>query len=247
MPVVGLVCDFRRKDGMATHRVGDEYVTALRDGAGALPLLIPVTEKPLDVAAVLAAVDGLVFPGSPSNIEPSHYGGEGPGTHLDRERDATSLALIRASLVAAKPMLCICRGFQELNVALGGTLHQQVHDLPGYLDHREDPDAPLERQYGPAHRVTFAAGGLLATLTRKGEAVVNSLHGQGIARLAPGLVVDATASDGLIEAVAAPGASAFLLGVQWHPEWSWADDAVAKAIWHGFGTALAGSSVFTPS
>jgi putative glutamine amidotransferase len=238
MAVVGIVCDVRRKDGMASHRMGDEYVTAVRDGAGALPLLIPVTESPLALGDILDAVDGLLFPGSPSNVEPARYGGEGPGSHLDTARDATSLALIRAGLKAGKPMLGICRGFQELNVALGGTLHQRLQDVPGKMDHREDPDAPLAVQYGPAHNVRFTPGGLLAKLTGETEAMVNSLHGQGIDRLAPGLAVDAAAQDGVIEAVTAPAAHAFAFGTQWHMEWDWSKSPVNQAIWVAFGRAL---------
>src|SRR3954468_19060901 len=148
MRCVGIVCDFRRKEGMATHRAGEEYVDAIRGGAGALPLLIPVGDPPLPVDEILARVDGLLFPGSPSNVDPARYGGEGPGSFLDRVRDATSLNLIPAAIAAGKPVLAICRGFQELNVAFGGTLHQQLHDIPGRLDHREDPNAPLQVQYG---------------------------------------------------------------------------------------------------
>jgi len=238
MAVVGIVCDLRRKDGMASHRVGDEYVQAVRGGARALPLLIPVTEDPLDPRQVLSSVDGLLFPGAPSNVEPARYGGVGPGSHLDIARDATSLALIRAAWDAGKPMLCICRGFQELNVALGGSLHQEIHRIPGRLDHREDPAAPLAVQYGPAHPVALAPGGLLQKLTGQAEVMVNSLHGQGIDRLAPELTVDATALDGQIEAVTARSAKAFALGTQWHPEWHWAENPVHKAIWHAFGAAL---------
>src|SRR4051812_28670085 len=134
MRCVGVVCDFRRKDGMASHRAGDEYVDAIRGGAGALPLLIPVGDPPLPPDQILARVDGLLFPGSPSNVDPARYGGEEPGTFLDTERDATALILMRAAIAQRKPVLAICRGMQELNVALGGTLHQRLQDVPGRLD-----------------------------------------------------------------------------------------------------------------
>src|SRR5205823_14623 len=134
---VGIVCDRRLFDGMAVHQANAEYVAAVRDGAGALPLLIPSTDMPLNPADLLAAVDGLLFTGAPSNVAPSHYGGSlRPGTELDETRDATTLPLLRAAIEAGKPLLAICRGFQELNVALGGSLHQQVHEIPGRLDHR---------------------------------------------------------------------------------------------------------------
>jgi putative glutamine amidotransferase len=236
---VGIVCDRRICGDMPVHQANDEYIIAIRDGAGALPLLIPSTDAPLDIAAVLGAVDGLLFTGSPSNVAPSHYGTTArPGTEMDERRDATTLPLLRAAIAAGKPLLAICRGFQELNVALGGSLHQHVHEIPGRLDHREPKDVPLEVEYGPAHAIAITPNGLLARLSSLAEANVNSLHHQGIDRLAPGLRAEATAPDGQIEAVCLDGAKAFLLGVQWHPEWQFARDPLSRAIFAGFGRAL---------
>lgn len=243
-PVVGIVCDFQTEGGMHSHRAGEEYVAAIRDGVGALPLLIPVMQPPLDLKALLVRLDGLLFTGAPSNVAPARYGAASqPGMLLDEARDATSLALLAAAIAAGIPTLCICRGFQELNVALGGTLESRVHELPGALDHREDESAPLADQYAHAHAVTIASGGMLAALLGIGEAMVNSLHYQGIARLAPGLFAEARAPDGLIEAVSLPGAKGFLLGVQWHPEWDLADP-VSAAIFRAFGEALSVDSGF---
>ena len=239
MKIVGIVSDRRVVDGMAMHTVNDEYVTALRDGAGALPLLIPSTDAPLDIGAVLGAVDGLLFTGAPSNVAPGHYRQNArPGTELDETRDATTLPLLRAAIESGKPLLAICRGFQELNVALGGSLHQHVHELPGHLDHREPQNASRDVEYAPAHDVTIIPGGVLAALSGMTRAMVNSLHHQGVDRLAPMLTVEAVASDGLIEAVSMPGAKAFLLGVQWHPEWEVAADPLSRAIFAGFGASL---------
>ncbi|MEI7790634.1 MAG: gamma-glutamyl-gamma-aminobutyrate hydrolase family protein [Alphaproteobacteria bacterium] len=239
MKTVGIVCDRRICGDMPVHQANDEYIIAIRDGAGALPLLIPSTDAPLDIAAVLGAVDGLLFTGSPSNVAPSHYGTTArPGTEMDERRDATTLPLLRAAIAAGKPLLAICRGFQELNVALGGSLHQHVHEIPGRLDHREPKDVPLEVEYGPAHAIAITPNGLLARLSSLAEANVNSLHHQGIDRLAPGLRAEATAPDGQIEAVCLDGAKAFLLGVQWHPEWQFARDPLSRAIFAGFGRAL---------
>jgi putative glutamine amidotransferase len=239
MKTVGIVSDRRVMDGMAMHTVNDEYVTALRDGAGALPLLIPSTDAPLDIRAVLAAVDGLLFTGAPSNVAPGHYDqGARPGTELDEVRDATTLPLLRAAIESGKPLLAICRGFQELNVALGGSLHQHVHELPGRLDHREPQNASRDEEYAPAHEVTIIPGGVLAALSGMTRAMVNSLHHQGVDRLAPMLTVEAVASDGQIEAVSMPSAGAFLLGVQWHPEWKMAGDPLNRAILSGFGASL---------
>jgi putative glutamine amidotransferase len=239
MKIVGIVSDRRLVDGMAMHTVNDEYVTALRDGAHVLPLLIPSTDAPLDVDAVLDAVDGLLFTGAPSNVAPGHYGQSArPGTELDEARDATSLPLLRAAIEKGKPLLAICRGFQELNVALGGSLYQHVHELPGRLDHREPQNASREVEYAPAHEVTIVPDGVLARLSGLASAMVNSLHHQGVDRLAPMLTVEAVAPDGLIEAVSMPGAKAFLLGVQWHPEWDVARDSLSRAIFAGFGASL---------
>jgi len=239
MKIVGIVCDRHVLDDMALHTVNDEYVVAVRDGAGALPLLIPSTDAPLDVRAVLAAVDGLLFTGAPSNVAPRHYGQSArPGTGLDEARDATTLPLLRAAIESGKPLLAICRGFQELNVALGGTLHQHLHELPGRLDHREPQDVPRDGEYAPAHEVMIVPDGVLADLSGLTRAMVNSLHHQGVDRLASPLRVEATAPDGQIEAVSLPAAKAFLLGVQWHPEWRFAADPLSRAIFAGFGTAL---------
>ena len=240
MPVVGLVTDRRIFDGMPTHQVNDEYVTAIRDGAGALPLLIPSTDAPLAVDDILAVVDGLLFTGAPSNIAPSHYGGSlRAGTELDAARDATTLPLLKAAIARGVPVLAICRGFQELNVAMGGTLHQHLHEIPGRLDHREPQSATSrDQEYASAHAVRLAPGGLLARLSGLGEAMVNSLHHQGVDRLAPGLEAEATAPDGQIEAVSMPQAPGFLLGVQWHPEWRWAEDALSRALFAAFGEAM---------
>src|SRR5690606_29619238 len=126
---------------------------------------------------------------------------------------------------------------QELNVALGGSLHQQVHEQPDKFDHREDKTASLAEQYGPAHPVTIQPGGVLAGLTERPQVVVNSVHGQGIDRLAPGLRVEAVADDGLIEAVSLPTANGFMLAVQWHPEWLWQDNPLSRSILAAFGAA----------
>lgn len=239
MKLVGIVSDRRLFDGMAVHQANDEYIAAVRDGAGALPLILPSTGRPLDAAEILSAVDGLLFTGAPSNVAPLHYGATArPGTELDEIRDATTLPLLRAAITAQKPLLAICRGFQELNVALGGSLHQHLHELPGRLDHREPPDVSREAEYAKAHAIAITPDGLLARLSGLTQAMVNSLHHQGVDRLAPSLKVEAEAPDGQIEAVSLPQNRAFLLGVQWHPEWDFAKDSLSRAIFAGFGASL---------
>jgi putative glutamine amidotransferase len=237
---VGLVCDTGLDDGHILHRVNQEYIEAVRGGAGAQPLLIPALTPPLDVVDLVAAFDGFCFTGAVSNVDPARYGGLAPRNPalMDVARDAVSLDLIRAAIAAGKPVLAICRGFQELNVALGGTLFQHVHEQPGRMDHREDETAPLDVQFGPAHLISIMPGGLLAGIAGSGEAMVNSLHHQGVDRLAPGLRIEATAPDGQIEAVSLADAVGFLLGVQWHPEWRWEEGPLSRAIFSAFGDAL---------
>jgi putative glutamine amidotransferase len=240
LPVVGIPCDHRKLGAHPFHAVGEKYVAAVREGSEALPLLIPVLDPPLPNEDLLSEVDGLLFTGSPSNVSPKHYGGESPreGVLQDERRDQTTLPLLKAAIEQGVPVLCLCRGFQELNVAFGGTLHQHVHEVEGRSDHREDKDAPLDAQYGPAHDVTVLEGGLLAKIIRERAFRVNSLHGQGIDRLAPRLYPDASAPDGQIEAVSLPDASAFVLGVQWHPEWRWSENPVSRQLLGAFGEAL---------
>src|ERR1700749_984530 len=153
--VVGIPCDHRMIGPHPFHAVGEKYITAVRDGAGALPLLIPVLPNAIPSDEILASVDGLFFTGSPSNVSPKRYNGTAPreGVMQDEHRDATTLPLFEAAIAAGKPTLCVCRGFQELNVALGGTLYQHIHEIEERFDHREDKDAPLDVQYAPAHAV----------------------------------------------------------------------------------------------
>jgi putative glutamine amidotransferase len=239
-PIVGIVCDHRMVGPHPFHVAGEKYIAAARDGAGALPFLIPVLPEPIAPDEILESIDGLLFTGSPSNVSPKRYGGPAPrdGVMQDEYRDATTLPLLEAAIADGVPTLCICRGFQELNVAFGGTLHQHVEEVPGRMDHRENDEDPVEVRYGPAHAVRVAPGGLLATILSEGAFQVNSLHSQCIDRLAPKLYADASAPDGTIEAVSMPGAKGFLLGVQWHPEWRWRDDSVSREIFSAFGSAL---------
>jgi putative glutamine amidotransferase len=194
----------------------------------------------IDVAGLLARLDGVFLTGSPSNVAPERYQAalEAEDTLLDPARDETTFALIEGALAAGIPLLAVCRGFQELNVALGGSLHQFVHRQPGFRDHRAKDADPLDIQYGPAHSVTACAGGLLARLLGdETRFTVNSLHSQGIDRLAPRLAVEARADDGLIEAVRVADAPAFALAVQWHPEWRVLDNPTALPLFRAFGEA----------
>jgi putative glutamine amidotransferase len=177
--------------------------------------------------------------GSASNVEPHHYGGPAsePGTLHDPNRDATTLPLIPQAIAAGLPVLAICRGFQEMNVAYGGTLHQRLHEVDGYIDHREDESAPLDVQYGAAHEVLLEPGGRLREIAGRDRLMVNSLHWQGIRDLGGGLEVEARAPDGVIEAFRAAGAADFGLGLQWHPEWQFESNPFSSALFAAFGDA----------
>ncbi len=173
------------------------------------------------MAQIVDDLDGMFFTGSPSNVEPSHYGGDEsrPGTLHDPHRDATTLPLIPRAIAAGVPVLGVCRGFQEMNVAFGGTLWQHVHEVPGQHDHREDKAQPLDVQYGPAHEVTLAPGSLLRGIAGRDRIEVNSLHRQGVRALAPDLRRGGARRDGLVEAFRVTMRASFALAVQWHPEW----------------------------
>ena len=237
MPLVGIPTCLRTVNERLFHGVNDRYPSAVLDAAGCLPVLIPAVGSKVDVRAVLSRLDGLLLTGSPSNVHPSHYGAEpsDPEILYDPERDATTLPLIREAIRRDLPILAICRGIQELNVALGGTLHQRVHEVPGRHNHRSRRDSS-DGPYGPAHRVTLTAGGLLASLAGAPEARVNSLHSQGIDRPAVSLRIEAVAPDGQIEAVSLPEAR-FVVGVQWHPEYKAIDDPFSSALFSAFAVA----------
>ena len=239
LPIIGVTACTKQVGLHPNHIVGDKYVRAVAVGAEALPLVIPALGELIDHDTLLASVDGLLFTGSPSNVEPHHYSGPAsmPGTHHDIFRDATTLPLIRKAIDAGIPVLGICRGFQEMNVAFGGSLHQRVQEVAGMMDHRESADQPVEVQYAPRHTVRVQAGGVLAGLGLPDEIQVNSIHGQGVQRLAPGLRVEALAPDGLIEAFSVEGAPSFALGVQWHPEWQVRSNPNYLAIFQAFGEA----------
>jgi putative glutamine amidotransferase len=220
--------------------VGRKYSAAVAEVAECQPLLVPLGAGMTDIGAVLEIADAILLSGSRSNVAPEHYGKEVPikPDSLDPLRDALTLPLIRAAVERKTPLFAICRGFQELNVALGGSLHQAVHDVNGHKDHRARQDVSLDEAYGPVHPVSLR--GTLRDWVGRDEIMVNSLHWQGIARLADGLKPEAFAEDGLIEAVRGPDEAAFCLGVQWHPEWSAKSNEVSTSLFRRFGAAAKG-------
>ncbi len=250
-PLIGISCCSKQFGvfGTPNHAASDTYVSAVDEVVGGVPVLIPANGHAADIETLLARLDGIILTGSRSNVQPAAYGGppHPEGTPEDALRDAVTLPLIRAAIGAGVPVLAICRGMQEMNVALGGSLHQRLQDLPGRLDH-STPLQPCARvRIGKAHLVRVTRGGWLADLTGREQFAVNSLHNQGIDRLAPGLVVEAVAPDGTIEAVrvltltkrgAPTGVPGYAIGVQWHPEYDFRMDPISRLLLESFAAAV---------
>ncbi|GAB3427234.1 gamma-glutamyl-gamma-aminobutyrate hydrolase family protein [Massilia solisilvae] len=221
------------------HAAQYKYVDAVVLGADCAPMILPSLGAALDLETVLGLCDGIMLTGSASNVHPSFYSEEliDPSLPQDLARDETTLPLIRAAVARGVPIIAICRGFQEMNVALGGSLHQAVQTVEGKMDHRENPALGLDEQYGDAHKVQLAPGGMLERLLGVAEIPVNSLHGQGVNELASGLVVEATAEDGLVEAFSVRTAPGFTLALQWHPEWRITHNPYSMKMFGAFGQA----------
>ncbi len=239
-PRVGVPADYRILAGVGMHVADESYIRAVADAVGAIPVILPVLTQPLDLPAMLADLDGILLTGSQSNVAPARYGADGsdPGVMHDPERDAMNLPLIPAAVAAGIPLLAICRGFQELNVAYGGSLHQKLHEQPGRLDHRAPAGQPIDVQYAPVHEVDFPEGSLMRRLMGTDSAMVNSVHWQGVDRVGQGLAVEAVAHDGTIEAVRIADAAEFALAVQWHPEHRPSENPVSRALFGAFREAV---------
>lgn len=237
-PIIGIPADRRAIGPHRYHCVGEKYIEPVSQIAGAVPVLLPALGEQ-HLSDWLETVDAVLLTGSASNVEPQRYAGPvaEPGTWHDPHRDATTLPMIPAAIAAGLPVLGLCRGFQEMNVAFGGTLWQKLHEVPGFMDHREDKHLPVEQQYAPRHEVILEPGGLLAEFAGTERLMVNSLHAQGVQTLGRGLVVEARAPDGVIEGFRVAAAPAFALAVQWHPEWKAIDYPFSRALFTAFGEA----------
>ena len=239
-PIIAITCDTKQVGLHLFHQVGDKYIEAISELTGALPLLLPALDNPIDIDDILSSVDGILFTGAYANIQRHLYGlAPAPDDEpQDLQRDKNTLPLLKAAVEAGVPVFGICRGFQEMNVAYGGTLHPRIHELEGRMDHREDTNAGIEVQYGPAHSIGVVDNGELATITGESSFDVNSVHGQGIDQIADALMVEATADDGTIEAISVKDSKAFALAVQWHPEWQASSNKQSSKLFRSFGEAV---------
>jgi len=238
-PLIAVPADVKDMDGYRWHAAAEPYLRAIVRGFGGTPLILPALSDTIDIEAVLDRVDGVLLTGSRSNVHPERYGAAADASSepYDVARDATSFALIAAALRKQVPLFAICRGMQELNVVLGGTLISELHELEDRHDHRAPVSDSQEERFAIRQDVDIAAAGRLATILGSGPVRVNSLHRQGIGKLAPGLAVEAVAPDGTIEAVRVIGAPGFAIGVQWHPEYWVESDQPSAKLFAAFGEA----------
>lgn len=235
-PTIALVTDLRTVDGMPYHVLGDKYAAAIREYSGGLPIGLVPSESPENHRQIVTLFDGFVFTGSATNIEPSRYGSTSALPPFDFARDSFALPLIHEVLAAKKPALFICRGFQELNVALGGTLNANLAGTVGSGEHHPTPGLAYEQRYAPLHSVQLDPASPLAAVFGAKSFAVNSLHYQGLDRLGSGITVHGRAPDGLPEIIAVDGHQ-FAIGVQWHPEYRPDLHPASAGLLRSFGQA----------
>lgn len=239
LPIVGVVCDQEIIGPHAFHIAGDKYLQALISSSNCLPLLIPALADEKIINQLMTQLDGILLTGGYSMVDPLNYQAEEAieGTKLDKARDATSMSLAVKAVEQGLPILGICRGFQELNVAFGGSLHQELHQHAQYFEHRENKDVSLDEQYSECHKVKLTTNGKLAAILGEKAIEVNSLHTQGVDRLASNFLIEAVAEDGLVEAFSVVSASTFAIAVQWHPEWKVTNNPHSTKLFQAFGQA----------
>lgn len=240
-PIVGIIGNHHLlNDSYPTHAGGTMNSEAVAEVVGAMPLLIPADPRYVSVPELLEACDGFLFTGGRPNVHPEEYGEAETEAHgaFDRARDAITLPLIRALVERGQPFLGICRGFQEVNVAMGGSLYPEIRDLPGRMNHRMPPEGSIEEKFALRHVVKLTEGGPFARLFGAHEVMTNTLHGQGIKHPGARIVIDGVAPDGTPEAIYVKDAPGFTLSVQWHPEYRAAQDPVSRPLFEGFGAAV---------
>jgi putative glutamine amidotransferase len=239
-PVIGIIGN--------SHLINDEYPAhaggamnseAVAQVSGCIPLLVPADPTLVSVAELLEVCDGFLLTGGRPNVHPEEYGEAETPAHgaFDRARDAITLPLVRACVERGQPILGVCRGFQEMNVAMGGTLYPEIRDLPGRMNHRMPPDGTLEEKFALRHVVRFTEGGVFHRLMGAAQVMTNTLHGQGIKQPGARIVIDGLAPDDTPEALFVKDAPGFTLSVQWHPEWRAGDDPVSRPLFEAFGQA----------
>lgn len=240
LPLVGLPADTYESHGFLYHSIGDKYVRAVAEVAQCSPVMVPAIMDALHLDSLLDRFDGILMTGAVSNVHPPHYGEAATTDHepFDHPRDQLTLRLITRVIERGIPLFCICRGFQELNVVMGGTLETELQRGEGRIDHRAPQHDDVDVRYAPVHAINIRPGGLLDRILGKRETMVNSIHRQGIKRLAPGLAVEATAPDGIIEAVSVRDAASFAFGTQWHPEFKAANNPDSVKLFEAFGDAV---------
>jgi putative glutamine amidotransferase len=241
MPIVGIIGNsYLMNDQYPVHVGGRMNSEAIARVTGALPLIVPSDPDIVDLDTLKNACDGFLFTGGRANVHPQEYGEDETEAHgaFDRPRDRLTLPLIRDCVAAGQPILAICRGFQELNVAMGGSLYPEIRDLPGRMNHRMPPDGTLEEKFALRHDVTLTEGGVFHRIFGATVVRTNTLHGQGIKEKGPRIVIEGTAPDGTPEAIHVDGAPGFAVGVQWHPEYNAATDPVSRPLFEAFGAAV---------
>lgn len=240
-PLVGIPASqiYIPSHSLAQHGIGERYIRGVADGAGALPMIIPALADDYDFADLADRLDGLMLTGGRANVEPHHYDGPPfPDDEIrDPPRDNTVLPLIRECVARGVPVFGSCRGIQEINVACGGSLHYRTHMVPGYDDHRMPRDGDMEHKFSPRHLVVMAENGYFHELAGEREIMVNSLHGQSVDTVAPGFEVECVSLDGVIEGIRHTESETFCVGVQWHAEWRFEENALSHGLWRAFGDA----------
>lgn len=240
-PVVGIIGNsYLLNDSYPVHAGGQMNTEAIAEVSGCLPLIVPSDPRFVSVEELLEVCDGFLLTGGRPNVHPEEYGEPATEAHgaFDRARDAVALALVRACVARGQPFLGLCRGFQEVNVAMGGSLYPEIRDLPGRMNHRMPPDGTIEEKFELRHDVTFTEGGVFHQVMGASKVLTNTLHGQGIKEPGPHVVIDGRADDGTPEAIYIKDAPGFTLAVQWHPEWNAAKDPVSRPLFEQFGAAV---------
>ena len=240
-PVVGIIGNsYLLNDQYPVHAGGQMNTEAIAEVSGCLPLIVPSDPRFVSVEELLEVCDGFLLTGGRPNVHPEEYGEPETEAHgaFDRARDAVALALERACVARGQPFLGLCRGFQEVNVAMGGSLYPEIRDLPGRMNHRMPPDGTIEEKFELRHDVSFTEGGVFHRVMGASKVLTNTLHGQGIKEPGPRVVIDGHADDGTPEAIYIKDAPGFTLAVQWHPEWNAANDPVSRPLFEHFGAAV---------